>query len=452
MQNYLQAVREQYERYPYPLRKPEDERLRLLTTWNDHLAQINHYCFAGKQTFRDGFKVLVAGGGTGDNVIFLAEQLRETDATIVHLDLSAASLAVAKKRARIRGLGNIQFIQESLLELPRLAQELKIGPFDFINCCGVLHHLASPEQGLEALLSQLKSDGAMNLMVYGEIGRTAVYQVQALAKLAAQGEADPGAQIKRTRDLIASLPKSNWWKRSEDLLPSALEDDVGFFDTFLHPQDCAYTVAQLYSWIADKVGLYMQLSDVGFGQSSYVPERHLRNQTRGLKESIAALPLRERQAFAELACGRILTHSFYATRRTGAAVTAQVTELDNVPFLFLDPVTGAELAPHFDRRPGETVRIDHSHTGTALEFTAGRYGKYLMRHLDGKRSLREIFDKVKSEPELRNEPPSHDALIAEFAPIFMGFNEIERMLLRHRSTLAFPDALQLQSRAAAHFA
>ena len=62
MQNYLEAVREQYERYPYPLRKPEDERQRLLTTWNDNLAQINHYCFAGRQTFRDGFKVLVAGG------------------------------------------------------------------------------------------------------------------------------------------------------------------------------------------------------------------------------------------------------------------------------------------------------------------------------------------------------------------------------------------------------
>jgi len=100
VEKYVAAVREQYERYPYPLREPEDERARLLTTWNDHLAQINHYCFAGKQGFRDGFKVLVAGGGTGDNVIFLAEQLRDTDARIVHLDLSAASLAVAQARCQ----------------------------------------------------------------------------------------------------------------------------------------------------------------------------------------------------------------------------------------------------------------------------------------------------------------------------------------------------------------
>jgi len=58
---------------------------------------------------------------------------------------------------------------------------LGLGPFDFINCCGVLHHLAVPEQGLDALLSQLRPGGAMNLMVYGEIGRTAVYQIQELA-------------------------------------------------------------------------------------------------------------------------------------------------------------------------------------------------------------------------------------------------------------------------------
>jgi 2-polyprenyl-3-methyl-5-hydroxy-6-metoxy-1,4-benzoquinol methylase len=446
MQNYLESVREQYERYPYPLRNPEDERQRLLTTWNDHLAQINHYCFGGRQSFCGGFQVLVAGGGTGDNVIFLAEQLRDTGAHIVHLDLSAASLAVAKERARIRGLTNIEFIQDSLLNLPKL----EIGPFDFINCCGVLHHLAAPEQGLDALLSKLKPSGAMNLMVYAQYGRTAVYQLQELGRLLTRNDTDPAQQVKRMRDLIASLPKSNWWKRSEDLMPSSLASDVDLFDTFLHSQDRAYTVPELYAWMVDGAGLHMQLSDVGFGQSSYVPERQLRNQTRSLKESVAALPPRERQALAELASGRILTHSFYATRAADAA--ARPGDLDNVPFMFLDPVTGAELAPHFDRRPGERVQIDHAHTGVTLEFIAGRYNKYLMRHLDGKRTLREIFEKVKNEPELRREPPAESELAAEFAAIFGQFNEIERMLLRHCSLPAFANADALQAGAKAHFA
>ena len=39
--------------------------------------------------------------GTGDATIFLAEQLRATNAEIVHLDMSHASTALAQQRARM---------------------------------------------------------------------------------------------------------------------------------------------------------------------------------------------------------------------------------------------------------------------------------------------------------------------------------------------------------------
>ncbi|UUZ71957.1 hypothetical protein LP415_25345 [Polaromonas sp. P1(28)-8] len=73
--NYLPQVRSQYEALPYPPCNPEDDRQRLVLTWLEDLPMINHYCFAGKQSFRNGFRALVAGGGTGDATIFLAEQL-----------------------------------------------------------------------------------------------------------------------------------------------------------------------------------------------------------------------------------------------------------------------------------------------------------------------------------------------------------------------------------------
>jgi len=44
----------------------------------------------------------VAGGGTGDHTIFLAEQLREYDASVTCIDISRASLEIARKRGRIR--------------------------------------------------------------------------------------------------------------------------------------------------------------------------------------------------------------------------------------------------------------------------------------------------------------------------------------------------------------
>ncbi|HCV13502.1 MAG TPA: class I SAM-dependent methyltransferase, partial [Candidatus Accumulibacter sp.] len=55
---------------PYPPRDPEEESQRLLPTWLDSLPMINHYCFAGQQDFRNRWRVLVAGGGTGDATIY----------------------------------------------------------------------------------------------------------------------------------------------------------------------------------------------------------------------------------------------------------------------------------------------------------------------------------------------------------------------------------------------
>src|SRR5262249_19244677 len=95
-------VRQQYERFPYPERKPEDEKGRLIGTWLDDLRMVNHHCFRGADSFNDGFRVLVAGGGTGDGTIFLAEQLRDLRAEVVHLDVSRAAMDIARERARLR--------------------------------------------------------------------------------------------------------------------------------------------------------------------------------------------------------------------------------------------------------------------------------------------------------------------------------------------------------------
>ena len=139
----LPAVKNQYESLPYPARDPALEKQRLVQTWLDDLPMINHYCFAGRQSFRQGFRVLVAGGGTGDATLYLAEQLKHHDAQIVHLDMSAASTAIARERARMRGLDNIEWIEDSLLSLPALA----LAPFDYINCSGVPFYFHEPLDG-----------------------------------------------------------------------------------------------------------------------------------------------------------------------------------------------------------------------------------------------------------------------------------------------------------------
>ncbi|MEO7886748.1 MAG: class I SAM-dependent methyltransferase, partial [Polaromonas sp.] len=274
--NYLPEVRNQYEALPYPPCNPQDDHRRLVRTWLEDLPMINHYCFAGKQSFQDGFRALVAGGGTGDATIFLAEQLRHTNAQIVHLDMSSASIALAKERAQIRGLANITWVHDSLLNLPARAAEF--GTFDYINCSGVLHHLADPDAGFRALLSVLKDDGAIGLMVYATTGRTGVYQMQSLMRMVNGAETDAQRKIANTRDILASLPPSNWFKRSEDLHHDHKMGDSGIYDLLLHSQDRAYSVGELFDWLGDEAegakdghGMHLEFTDVQRGLSPYLP-------------------------------------------------------------------------------------------------------------------------------------------------------------------------------------
>src|SRR5215470_4825183 len=145
---------EQYEAYPYPARDPADESRRLMEGSPSHLLEVNHYLFAGRRDFRQPFRALVAGGGTGDGAIMLAQHLsdRGCPADLVYLDVSTAARAIAEARAQQRKLTNIRFMTGSLLELPTLAP----GPYDYIDCCGVLHHLPDPAAGLAVLAAALK--------------------------------------------------------------------------------------------------------------------------------------------------------------------------------------------------------------------------------------------------------------------------------------------------------
>ena len=97
--------------------------------------------------FDENFSVLVAGGGTGNSVSFLAEQLRDSSSNLTYVDISKASMDIAKFRVHVRGLDNVKWVQKKIENI----SELDLGKFDYIESTGVLHHLPNPDQGLEVL-------------------------------------------------------------------------------------------------------------------------------------------------------------------------------------------------------------------------------------------------------------------------------------------------------------
>jgi len=431
----------QYETLPFPERDPEDERRRLIGTWLDDLGLLNHRCFRGRRDFSSPFRALVAGGGTGDGTIFLAEQLRGTPGRVVHLDISQASIEIARKRAAIRQLDNIDWVHAPIEAVPSLG----LGRFDYINCVGVLHHLKDPEGAFDGLLPSLQDDGAMAVLLYGAYGRTGVYQMQSLLRMLGCTRLELTRQIAVTRSLLAALPPTNWFRRGEALIGDhTLGGDAGIVDLLLHARDRAYTVPEIHEWFADRYGLHVRFSDVHRGALPYQPRTRLRAADPRLLELIDALPLRTQQAAAELIGGDLISHSFYLTRSSD--VTSPYGDPDYVPFFITEtnPATGGDLARLIEQHGNRPFVLRHGQSGLEVVLDPGRYVRRIFDLIDGTRTFGEIFAALRAKPDVQGHTPSDEALFAEFKPWYDALDSIERLLLRHRSSppirIAFPAA------------
>jgi len=373
-----ERVRAQYDAYPYPERDPADEARRLIVGSPSHLDEINHYVFAGRLDAgrldaSRPFRALIAGGGTGDGAIMLAQQLagRDWPAEVVYLDVSRAARAVAEARAKARGLSNIRFHQGSLLDLDRL----ELGHFDYIDCCGVLHHLAEPEAGLRALAAALAEGGGMGLMVYGALGRIGVYHMQAMLRLIAGDDPD-AARLTLARRLHAALPASNWLKRNPCVGDHLSGGDAGLYDLFLHSRDRAYTVPEVAA-LAAAAGLAI----TGFIEPALYDPANLIDDPAVL-ERLASLSWLERAAFAELLGGTLKRHVFYVVPEARAAsAVAHADSARAVPVL--REAVGAAMARGL--RGGGRVKAELE--GIGLVYALPPLAVDILALVDGRRDL-----------------------------------------------------------------
>ncbi len=69
----MSQIEDQYNAFPYPERDPAEEKTRLITGSPSHPVELDHFLFAGKRDWSRPLRVLVAGGGTGDALIQLAQ-------------------------------------------------------------------------------------------------------------------------------------------------------------------------------------------------------------------------------------------------------------------------------------------------------------------------------------------------------------------------------------------
>jgi ubiquinone/menaquinone biosynthesis C-methylase UbiE len=414
--SYLEEVREQYEDYPYPARDPEAEKGVIYSANSSSLDCINHYCFEGKRDLSKNFRVLVAGGGTGDCTIYFAEQFRDTEAELVYLDMSTASMTVAKARAKVRKLDNITWVHDSILNLPNL----DLGKFDYISCTGVLHHLADPQAGLNALKSVLAEDGSIFLMLYGLYGRLGIYQMQDTLKRLNAGFESIEDSIQNTKKVIKNLPSSNWFAANSQTFTKDLATDIGVFDLLLHSQDRAYTVPQLYDYVeASDLSIHKLYNpDNVLGDLVFQPNTFIKDEA--LLSVIANYPFREQAAICEGLFGKITMQNCFISFQDKSPPS--VDDLDLIPNLSVEQSRNESVLKQAfaDKR---AVRINQ-----LISIQPTPHTEAIFNAIDGKRTSLEIIELVlKNATDIKS---TYEQVLAEYKKLYDGLVKVGKIYLR----------------------
>jgi SAM-dependent methyltransferase len=159
------------ETYVHGYRPREHERLQ---DQAETLVELLH----SDTAYARGSTVLESGCGVGAQTVALAR--RSPEARFTSVDISADSIAEAKRRADRAGLSNVEFRQGDIFDLPFAADS-----FDHVFVCFVLEHLSRPVEALTALHRLLRPGGS-STVIEGDHGSAYFHPDSAVAHSAIQ--------------------------------------------------------------------------------------------------------------------------------------------------------------------------------------------------------------------------------------------------------------------------
>jgi SAM-dependent methyltransferase len=361
-----------YEGHPYP--PPVDDLKGYSQKWDNARRRADAFLFWPNQPYREDRSILIAGCGTSQAAKYA---LRWPKAQVTGIDFSAASIDETAKLKRKHSIHNLELRQLPIEQAGELGRS-----FDHVVCTGVIHHLAEPDIGLRALGDLLAPDGAMHLMVYAPYGRTGIYMLQDYCRRLGIGTT--AAEI---RDLAASLrtlppdhPLTPLLRNAHDFATEA-----GLADALLNPQDRAYSVPDLFEFLAR--------AKLAFGrwlrQAPYLPHCGIMVQSPH-RARLARLPAAEQYAALELFRGCMVQHSLVAYRADVSS--SQSVDFDSDDWLDYIPIRLPDTIIVEERLPPRAVAvlINRSHSFTDLYLPIDGDEKILFDAIDGRRSIGEI--------------------------------------------------------------
>ena len=296
-------VANQYEKwvYPEPVNDLAEDRAKGRTDATSVRMVHLMYWPDGSylKRYNKKLNILIAGCGANAAARFAYEH---PESNITGIDLSAASLKNEEFLKKKHNLTNLTLYQMRLETVAELGRE-----FDFIESSGVLHHLPDPQAGLAALVSVLKPDGVMAIMLYGLYGRVGTYMLQSLFHQLGLKQGDKDVQVvKQVLQYLHPYHLANhYMKDNRDV-----RYDAGIVDSFLHGIDRPYTVQDCLDFVAR--------GDLVFrgwiNRFDYYPEGQV-PKSSPIYSRIQSLPEEDIWKVMELLHSQIRMHQFYVCKK-----------------------------------------------------------------------------------------------------------------------------------------
>jgi SAM-dependent methyltransferase len=227
-----------YEDSPYP-------RWSTVIVNRDHRASLAHFLGEERAAFLDQpFEVLIAGCGTGQQAVQAALHYGP-NARILALDLSAASLGYASRMADAFGVKNVEFARADLE--PIASQSQLAARFAVIEAVGVLHHMAQPFAGWQALTTCLAPHGFMRIGLYSAIARRNLTALRSDPDYPGPGCDDAALRAFRQTLLTRQDEQARDARKYVDFW-----DAGSFRDMLLHVCEHRFELAQIAGFLKDE--------------------------------------------------------------------------------------------------------------------------------------------------------------------------------------------------------
>jgi SAM-dependent methyltransferase len=294
----------------------------------------------------------------------------------VAVDISQPSLDHQQYLKDKHGLFNLELNLLPIEELSSLNRD-----FDLIVSTGVLHHMADPQVGMNAVASCLRPDGAMGIMLYAKYGRAGLELLQSFFRDLGLGQNESSiAMVRETLSLLSPDHLVQPYLKME----RNMQSDAVLVDTFLHGRERSYTVDDCIEMVTT-AGLVFQ---GWFNKAPYYPH-DVFTRPNTIYPAINALPEPALWSAVERINTLNACHFFMACRPERAKETYAIDFstpecLDYVPSMRMRcGLSGSEI-----------YRSDWRATLNSAQLP-------FVQQVDGHRTIREIVAAVRGEASSR---------------------------------------------------